>query len=302
MQEILLKAGYFVAIIILGIVLRSVGFFKDSDFDTLAKICLRIALPASVVVSFSQLTVEMSMLVIILLPIVANMIYMLVSFLISTKKAKPERAFDVMNMPGYNIGLFTLPFVQSFFGPLGVIVTGLFDTGNAFFALGGTYSVAACIRNGDNISLKRIFKALFTSVPFLFFFGMTVLNVSTIRLPDFVVSFADVIKNANAFLAMLMIGVGFKINTDKKQIGYILKILFIRYSIAAIIAWIFYFVLPFALEIRQALVLLAFSPISSATPVFTRELKEDYGLSSTINSFSIVCSIIIMVTLLSVML
>ena len=60
--------------------------------------------------------------------------------------------------------------------------------------------------------------------------------------------------------------------------------------------------LPFALEVRQALVILAFSPIGSAAPAFTAELKEDAGLASAVNSICILCSIVIMVVLLSVML
>ena len=76
----------------------------------------------------------------------------------------------------------------------------------------------------------------------------------------------------------------------------------IRYGVAAILALIFYFVLPFELEIRQALVILAFAPIGSAIPVFTAELKGDVGLSSAINSVAIVISIVIIVALLLVML
>lgn len=69
-----------------------------------------------------------------------------------------------------------------------------------------------------------------------------------------------------------------------------------------VLALCYYFLLPFALEVRQALVILAFSPIGSAIPVFTAELKGDVGLSSVINSVSIVISIVIIVTLLVVML
>ena len=48
--------------------------------------------------------------------------------------------------------------------------------------------------------------------------------------------------------------------------------------------------------------ILAFSPIGSAVPVFTAELKSDVGLSSAINSVSILMSIAIIVALLVVML
>lgn len=75
----------------------------------------------------------------------------------------------------------------------------------------------------------------------------------------------------------------------------------IRYSIAAAIALGCFYLLPFDLEVRQALVILSFSPIASAVPAFTEELDGDVGLSSAINSISIVCSIVIIVGILMVM-
>ena len=73
-------------------------------------------------------------------------------------------------------------------------------------------------------------------------------------------------------------------------------------GLAAVFASVFYFLLPFELEVRQALVILVFSPIGSAVPGFTQELKGDVGLSSALNSFAMVIGIAITVVLLLVML
>jgi len=229
-------------------------------------------------------------------------IYILLGLLLNPKASKEQRAFEVLNLPGYNIGCFTLPFVQSFLGPTGVIVTSLFDTGNAFICLGGSYGVASMVKDGSGFSLKRIVKALSKSVPFLTYILMVALNLIHFQVPAPIVSFAQIVGNANAFLAMFMIGVGFKLGGDRKQFGYIFRILFVRYAVAAILAVACFFLLPFSLEIRQALVILVFSPIGSAVPPFTEELKGDVGLSSAINSIAIIISIVIIVTLLSVML
>ena len=48
----------------------------------------------------------------------------------------------------------------------------------------------------------------------------------------------------------------------------------------------------------MTLVILAVSPIGSAVPGFTEELKSDVGLSCSICSLSIVISIILIVALL----
>ena len=72
--------------------------------------------------------------------------------------------------------------------------------------------------------------------------------------------------------------------------------------IAIVFALIFYFVMPFALEIRQTLVILAFAPIGASVPGFTGEMGGDVGLSSAFNSVCMCISIVVIVSLLLIML
>ena len=101
---------------------------------------------------------------------------------------------------------------------------------------------------------------------------------------------------------MLMIGVGFKLDLDWNKLGHIARVLAVRYGIAAILALCYWFLLPFDRTVRLSLVILAVSPIGSAVPGFTEEMKGDAGLSCSINSLSILISIITIVTLLVTML
>lgn len=302
MLGILTRAGSFVAIIVLGYVLKKIGLFKQEDFTVLSKVVIRITLPAAIVTSFAGKEIDPAMLAIVLLGMGGGILYILTALIANARSDKERKAFEVLNLPGYNIGNFTMPFVQSFLGPTGVIVTSLFDTGNAFVCLGGSFGVASMVKDGTGFSFSRIFKALSKSVPFLTYILMVVMNLVYIGVPGPVLQFAQIIANGNAFLAMFMIGVGFNLSGDTSQTGRILKILGMRYGIAAVLALCFYFLPPFELEARQALVILAFSPIGSAVPPFTAELKGDVGLSSAINSMSIVISIVIIVILMGVML
>lgn len=300
MLDVLIRAGSFVAIIILGFLLKKIALFKDSDFSVLSNIVLKITLPAAVVTNFANKDLDMSMFALTLLAVGCGVMYILLGFLINLRNSKEQRAFEVLNLPGYNIGCFALPFVQSFLGPTGVIATCLFDVGNSIICLGGAFSIAVIAKEGGKFSVKQILKTLSKSVPFLFFFSMPILCLLHIPIPEPITTLAGIIGNANAFLAMFMIGVGFKLSADKSQLGKILRIIVIRFAMAAIFALFFYFLLPFSQEVRKALVLLVFSPIGSAVPPFTGELKSDVGLSSAINSISIICSVIFMVILLTV--
>ena len=221
MFDILTRAGCFVAIIIIGYVLRKVEFFKDGDFSVLSKIVIKITLPASIIYSFSGKEIDVSMLSLSLIGLGCGIIYMICGYLLHYSKGKDAQAFGVVNTSGYNIGNFTLPFVQSFLGPMGVITASLFDTGNACICLGSAYSIGAMVKDGQGFSFKRIFRSLVKSVPFCCYIIMVTLSLLNITLPSPIISCAQIIGNANAFLAMLMIGVGFKVSGDKEQIGSI---------------------------------------------------------------------------------
>lgn len=302
MQEILIRAGCFVAIILLGYTLRRIGFFKAEDFILLSKIVVKITLPAAIVTSFAGKQIDPSMLSLAFIGLGGGIFYMAAAYLVHRKEGKEKQGFAIVNTAGYNIGNFTLPFVQSFLGPIGVITTSLFDTGNACICLGGSYGVASIVKEGGKFSVTRILKALSKSVAFDCYVILVVMNLLRIPIPGPVVDFAQIIANGNAFIAMLMIGVGFQLSGDKSQMKDIVRILSVRYGVALCIALGCYFLLPFELEVRQALVILAFSPIASAAPAFTEELKSDVGLSSAVNSISILCSILCIVVLLLIML
>ena len=294
MAEILMKAGSFIAIIILGYVLRRRGFFKEEDFYVLFRIVLKITLPAAIVTNFTGIDMKPSMLLMSLLGLGGGIILTGMAFLISAGKNGEEKAFNIINLTGYNIGNFTMPFAQSFLGPLGVVATSLFDSGNALVCLGGTYSVAVMAKGEKGkFSIMPIIKTLLSSVPFDAYLLMTVLSLLHLSLPAPMVSFTGIIANGNAFMAMLMLGVGFKMTLDKSRMGKIIQILFIRYSVSIALAAAFYFLLPFELEYRQALAILALSPIASAAPAFTGDLDGDIGLASAVNSISIVISIVL---------
>lgn len=298
MLEVLTRAGCFAAIILLGFLLKKFGLFKDSDFSVLSTVVLKITLPGAIIINFANKELDTSLLGLTLLGALCGALYIGLAFFFNVRNSKERRAFEILNLPGYNIGCFALPFVQSFLGPVGVIATCLFDIGNGFICLGTAFSIAVMVKDGGRFSLKRVFRTLMKSLPFILYVTMPILCLLHVTIPQPVTSLAGIVGNANAFMAMFMIGVGFKLAADKTQIGKIVKILGIRFSVAIILAIVFYFFLPFSMEIRKTLMLLVFSPIGAAVPAFTGEMKGDVGLSSAVNSLSIICSIVFMVTLL----
>lgn len=302
MSNILIRAGCFVAIIFLGFILKKRGLFQEKDFTVLSNIVMKVTFPAAIITNFAGKQIDPSLLSLAALAFVFGLLYMLLAVLLNLRSSRDQIAFDLLNLPGYNIGNFTMPFVQSFLGPVGVIATGIFDIGNAVICLGGSLGVAATVKDGSKFSVQRIVKALSKSVPFLTYLLMLVIMFAGIQLPEFVMEFTGIVGSANPFLAMFMIGVGFRLGGQAGQGKQIIRLLAIRYGLSVILALLCWFVLPFDLAVRQALVILVFSPIGSAVPPFTAELKGDVGLSSAVNSVAILISIAINVVLLNVIL
>lgn len=302
MLDILIKAGCYIAIILLGIVLRRIGFFKESDFSVLSKVVIKVTLPAALIVNAATRELDPRLLTLVLLGLGGGVLYVLAGWFVSRRADKDTKAFDMLNHSGYNIGLFAIPFTESFLGATGMMTASLFDVGNAFVCLGGAYGVAAAVKDGTGFDLKRVLKALLLSVPFLVHIGTVVMNLLHIPFPGPVVDCARTIAGANSFLAMLMIGVGFKLDLDRSKLSHLVRVLLLRYGIAAVLALCYWFLLPFEETVRLALVILAVSPIGSAVPGFTEEMKGDAGLSCSINSLSILISIITIVALLVTML
>lgn len=304
MLDILIRACSFIAIIVMGYLLKKIGFFKKEDFGILSKIAIRLTLPCAIIVSFNGKVIDPALLSLPVLAIAFGSIYVAAAYLIykALGKSRDDQAFAMLNTSGYNIGNFVIPFAQSFFGPMAVIAISIFDTGNAILCLGGAFGVACMVKDGSRFSPMRIVRALCKSVPFIVYMVMLTVTLLKIPTPAFILSIAEIGSGANAFVAMLMIGVGFELQAKREQLMTIVRIVSIRYSIAVIFALICYFMTPFALEIRQALVILAFAPVGSAVPGFTGEMGGDVGLSSACNSICMVISIAIIVSLLLVML
>ena len=302
MLDIVMRAASFIAIIVLGYTLKRIGMFKKEDFTVLSKVAVRITLPCAIIVSFSGKVIDPALLSLPLIAIACGAIYVTAGYLMGRRQPREQQAFNMVNLAGYNIGSFTIPFAQSFLGPMAVIAISIFDVGNALVCLGGAFSLACMVKDGSRFSVMRIARAMMRSAPFVVYVIMLIMSLLHLKTPEFILSVAEIGSSANAFAAMLMIGVGFKLEAKREQLRTIARIVSVRYAAAIVFALICYYVLPFELYVRQTLVILMFAPIGAAVPGFVGEMDGDVGLSSAINSICMCISIAVIVSLLLVML
>ncbi len=295
------KAGTMVAIIILGYVLKRIGFLDRSYFKALSKISISITLPCVIIGKFSEFQMDYAFLIFVILGILGNLFMIAVGYIAGAREGKAKQAYNMINFAGFNEGAFTLPFAQNFLGPEGIVAVCLFDAGNSLMCTGGTYALASCVAaSGERRGLKTFLKKLFSSVPLDVYLIMLILSMLHISLPGFVTTFASTVGGANAFLAMFVIGIGFEWRMKRSEIRETIISITFRYVLAALAAFCAYRFLPFSLEVRQAMVIAFFAPLSALCPVFTMMIGGDEELSATLNSITIMISTMIITCLLIV--
>lgn len=302
MAAILLKALAYVFIILLGYTLKVKGFFAPGDQRVVSNIVMNITFPAAIITNFAALELDRSLYSIIVLGIVLNLGLIGLGWLFSRRQPDGTRGLYVLSVSGFNIGLFSLPFIQNFLGAFGAGILSLFDIGNAALVTGGTYAIAArLLKRKEASSLLSVVKVLLASAPFVTYTIMMLLSFVSIPIPATVTAFTAPIGSANPFMAMLMVGLMLEIKGGKQQLRQISLVLLLRLAGAALLAVGVYFLLPYPLAVRQILVLLLFSPLSGLTPVFTQKLGGDAGQASLLASLTVVTGLIIMTSLIVAM-
>lgn len=302
MESIIVKAAGFLFIIALGFILKSIGLFRAEDSRVLANLVLKITLPMSIIHNFATLTLSKTHLVPIGLGFVTNFVVIGLVLLLTKKMEGSKRAFFLINCAGYNLGLCVLPYLQSFFDAEAVAIICMFDVSNAMMCFGGTFTIAMTVSRGrGQMDKKEIVKTLFSSLPFVTYLLMIVMAGLRLRFPEPVYTVAGMIGQANAFLAMFLIGVIFEPKIRPSEIKDMLSVISIRLATGTAFALVFYFCLPLPLLYRQILSLLVFGPILSVGPVYTERCGYNRSVAAVLNSFMLPLSLLIITVLMMVM-
>jgi predicted permease len=243
--------------------------------------------------------VDTTLLIYTIIGVGINVIAAAVGYMTGRAKGRREQAFHILNTGSFNIGAFTLPYISSFLGAEGVVRTSLFDVGNSIGAAGINYSLAKSLADETKkITLLGIMKNMLTSVIFCTYLGMFLLRLLDISFPTPVITFTGIVGQANTFLAMLMIGIGFELNIDRRRLRKVITILGSRYLITSSVILLIYLFLPIPIEGKRIFSIVLFSPIAAMTAGFTQEIDGDVTTSSFMTSLSTIISIIIITSLL----
>ncbi len=299
MFEVLVTSLTFVFIIIIAYTLKKIKVLKKSDANILATIIMNVTLPCALITSANGITLDITIFILISVGILSNVAMIMIGYLFSRKEKPVMKGAYMINVSGYNIGNFILPFVQCFFPGMGVAYLCSFDIGNALMGLGITYALADHVASGENhFDIKEVLKKLFSSIPFDVYLLIFIMAIFQIQFPSFVLSMADTIGAGNSFLAMMMIGLMLEIKISPRESHHVFKVLILRILGMIVIGSLVFFVLPLPLLAKEILMMACCAPLSTVSAVFTQRIGYNGDMAATANSLSIILSIIIMVVLL----
>ena len=288
MSNVRTQTIVYVILLFAGYGFKKAGIFKVEDTDFLKKVILYLTMPAMAVNGLKDLELQPSFLWCFLIGFGTSTILMLVGMAVTRRKSPEERVMYLFNFNTYNIGNFAIPFLTGLISTEGFAALCLFDIGVAIYLYGIDYSLAEAVKGGKgSFSLKFLLKKIFTSPITDMYLLMILLAALHLRLPDSILKLASVMGNANAFLAMLSIGILFELNLEKENLWDMVKFFALRYgTILLIMAGVIRFI-PFSQDIRQAICVLLMAPVASIAPLLTMNAGGDGAKAAQINSVSI---------------
>lgn len=277
------------------------GFFTDEDGKNVTKLAVRVTLPAAIFCSFEDYTLDPQLLLATAWFFILTIISILLFYVLYRHHDKDSRAFAMVNGSGFNVGGFSLPIIQNFYGPFGVILTSMADLGNTFMVNGGGYAITASMLHleGDAPSswksrIAMMGRCLLHSPPFVTYLVLIPIILFGWQIPAPLTELLHPIAEANSFICMCMVGLSIRTHIDFKEMLTVMPLVLLRTAFSIVTAVATYFLMPFSQEMREILALVCLSPTPSFCIISTARCKGDVGRSGLVVSLSITIGMILL--------
>lgn len=301
MNNALTQAAVYLALLAAGYGCKRAGLFRVEDSDFIRSAILYITMPAVAVNGLAELTLQPSFLWCFLAGLAACAVLIAIGLLSSRRAPLGDRLAYLFSMSNFNIGNFAIPFLTGLVSDDGFVALCLFDIAVAISLYGVCCSLAEGLRGRKGgFSLKLLAAKLFTSPVTDAYLVMLALAALGLRLPGPVLRLAQVAANANAFLAMISIGILFEFRFRREDLGAFVRFFLLRYGTAVALAAAVILLLPLPADIRQAVCVLLMAPVGSVGPLLTRNTGGNTTLAAQLNSISIPIGIVMMVLMYAV--
>ncbi|MGC8705304.1 MAG: AEC family transporter [Athalassotoga sp.] len=291
----------YLAIIAIGYLLKSLKFLDETEGRAFSKIVIYITLPAVIIQAVTSVKLTPALFSLTAFGILTTLTLMIAGFLIFRRSniARGTKGSLILTFNGLNLGLFAYPFAQLLWGGKGLAYMSIFDMGNGLMIYTVGYAIAILF-SADAFSTKEIVKKVSTFPPLLAIFAAIILNLSLSSMPDILSEFLGIFSGANAFLALLTIGVFLNFERLKVEFKNMAKAISLKYLIGAALGMTFYFVLrifePSNVLMADVVLLSALMPAPLLTLLYSIDKKLDPELAGgTVTTTVVVSSIFLLI-------
>ncbi len=293
-----------IAMILLGYLMKRLGYFTEQDGGVIGRIVFNITLPSLVIVTLSKVEIEPSLMLLPVIMILYAVTAKGLVILLFINHHRHVKGSVGMMASALNIGLFAYPLVEQMFGAEGLLYFGMFDIGGSIVMFGITYIVGNYFSDGAEIfDIRYLALSLLKSVPLMTYMIMLILSLLHVKLPTFALDFFGIVSQANMPLSMLLLGIYLNFKVDQAYLPITIKYLLFHYGFGTVIGLLCYVFLPFNEMFRTTILIGLLLPIGVSIIPYAIQFKyKTLPLIGMVSNLSIVISIIILFVFQMVML
>lgn len=309
-------------IILAGYLCKRARLFGPKDYRVVQTAEFNLILPGAIIYSFATNPHNVSLLWVSGFALIITMIPPMLIFFATRHHEVGDRAFLMLNGTGFNIGCFCFPILQALLGPSSLVPAAMFDIGNCVMVAAGTNVLTQSLlrirpgmtlaeQHGEGVSIlphveshdsdarrlrrratvRRVAKGFFSSAALDVYLLMIALMIANVQLPAWVATVFQPFSAANAFCAMLLVGMLMDLPANGHDLRNVLEVLAWRIPCAIAFAAAAWFLLPFDPLIRETVALCCFAPTAVFSTMFTDKVLGNAKLAGFTLSITAVISI-----------
>lgn len=282
-------------IIALGYCLKKWNILKEKDGEAMARLIFNVTLPSLIIVTFHSITIDSSLMMLVVLGFVYGIIVAILGLFIFRKEARRDKGMLGMLIPGFNIGLFAYPLVQGIWGEVGIKYFGMFDIGNAIITFGVSYLIGSYYAKEDVVlNFKHVAGKMGRSIPLMTYVIIFIINLTGLPLPGTVIDITSVISKANMPLSLLLLGIYLNFSFQKSYWKGIGRVLGIRYGVGLFFGLLGFFLLPVDDMFRYTVLIALILPMATSVLPYSVEFKYNQKFVGTAANLSILISFVLL--------
>ncbi|MGG0736927.1 AEC family transporter [Niallia taxi] len=282
-------------IIALGYCLKKWNILKEKDGEAMARLIFNVTLPSLIIVTFHSITIDSSLMMLVVLGFVYGIIVAILGLFIFRKEDRRDKGMLGMLIPGFNIGLFAYPLVQGIWGEVGIKYFGMFDIGNAIITFGVSYLIGSYYAKEDVVlNFKHVAGKMGRSIPLMTYVIIFIINLTGLPLPGTVIDITSVISKANMPLSLLLLGIYLNFSFQKSYWKGIGRVLGIRYGVGLFFGLLGFFLLPVDDMFRYTVLIALILPMATSVLPYSVEFKYNQRFVGTAANLSILISFVLL--------